>query len=114
MSIRAALKPLDGTGRRGNVERSDYLIERFRVGYQFGGGWKCGCADFAASDACRHTREAAGRRAAQLGIIEHFKRGSTVLGVNRMGHDDAAARRGSLQEIRGSGSSRSVSFLTTS
>jgi hypothetical protein len=73
----------EGTGRRGNVEHADYLIDRFRVGYQFGGGWKCGCADFAASDACRHTREAAGRRAAQLGIIEHISRGSLDLNSPR-------------------------------
>jgi hypothetical protein len=68
--------PQDPTGRRGAVERADYLIDRFRVGYQFGGGWACGCADFAASDACRHTREAAGRLAAQMRIIEHVKKGS--------------------------------------
>jgi hypothetical protein len=61
-----------GSGRRGDVERAVYLIDRFRVGYQFGGGWKCGCADFVASDACRHTREAAGRRAAQMRIAEHL------------------------------------------
>lgn len=66
----------DPTGRRGAVEHVDYLIDRFRVGYQFGGGWTCGCADFAASDACRHTREAAGRLAAQTRIIEHMKKGS--------------------------------------
>jgi hypothetical protein len=68
--------PLEATGRRGAVEYADYLIDRFRVGYQFGGGWACGCADFAASDACRHTREAAGRRAAQIRIVEHIKNGS--------------------------------------
>jgi hypothetical protein len=67
---------LEETGRRGALERQDYLIDRFRVGYEFGGGWRCGCADFASSDACRHTREAAGRRAAQLRIIEHVRNGS--------------------------------------
>lgn len=61
------------TGRRGAVERVDYLIDRFRVGYQFGGGWMCGCADFAARDACRHTREAAGRLAAQMRILAHTR-----------------------------------------
>ena len=64
------------TGRRGATERAAYLIDRFPVSYQFGGGWMCGCADFAASDACRHTREAAGRFAAQTNIIERIKRGS--------------------------------------
>jgi len=68
--------PHDPTGRRGAVERADYLIDRWRVGYQFGGGWTCGCADFVASDACRHTREAAGRLAAQLRIVEHITRSS--------------------------------------
>jgi hypothetical protein len=53
-----------------------YLIDRFRVGYQFGGGWTCGCADFAATDACRHTREAAGRHAAQLKILERIRQPS--------------------------------------
>jgi hypothetical protein len=64
------------TGRRGAVERAEYFIDRFRVGYQFGGGWLCGCADFAKSDACRHTREAAGRHAAQTRIIERIRDGS--------------------------------------
>lgn len=67
--------PHDPTGRRGAVERADYLIDRFRVGYQFGGGWTCACAEFASSDACRHSREAAGRRAAQVRINEHVRNG---------------------------------------
>ena len=66
----------DGTGKRGTIERSDYLIDRFRVRYAFGGGWFCSCADFAARDACKHTREAAGRRAAQARIEAHLKSGS--------------------------------------
>lgn len=70
--------PPDSTGRRGTVERADYLIDRFRVRYEFGGGWTCACADFAASDACRHSREAAGRRAAQLSIADHIRAGRTA------------------------------------
>lgn len=66
------------TGRRGAIERADYLIDRFSVGYRYGGGWSCGCADFAASDACRHTREAAGRLAAQAKIHERITRGSPL------------------------------------
>lgn len=66
----------DTRGRRGNVERGDYLIDRFRVRYAFGGGWTCSCADFVAHDACKHTREAAGRRAAQEQIVRHLRRGS--------------------------------------
>jgi len=68
--------PANPVGRRGATEQGDYLIDRFRVRYRFGGGWMCACADFALSDACRHTREAAGRYAAQMGISERIKRGS--------------------------------------
>jgi hypothetical protein len=69
-------RPTVQTGRRGVIEHADYFIDRFRVGYRFGGGWTCGCADFAASDACRHTREAAGRLAAQTMILERIRKGS--------------------------------------
>jgi hypothetical protein len=58
-------------GRGGTVVRSDYLIDRFPVIFEWGGGWRCACADFLANNACRHTREAAGRRAAQAQIAEH-------------------------------------------
>jgi hypothetical protein len=67
---------IDRSGRRGSVDRSEYLIDSFRVGYEFGGGWRCGCAEFASRDSCKHTREAAGRHAAQSRIAEHLKRGS--------------------------------------
>jgi len=63
----------DGVGRRSAIQRSDYLIDRFRVRHEFGDGWTCSCADFLAHDACKHTREAAGRRAAQTQIAEHLK-----------------------------------------
>jgi hypothetical protein len=79
--------PPDRTGRRGAIERADYLIDRFRVRYEFGGGWACGCADFAARDACKHTREAAGRHAAQVKIAEHIRNGAGVLSSRR---DDVA------------------------
>lgn len=64
------------TGRRGSIERAAFLIDRFPVSYRFGGGWSCGCADFAQSDACRHTREGAGRHAAQIKILERISKGS--------------------------------------
>jgi hypothetical protein len=35
----------DMGGRRGTIDRADYLIDRFRVRYAFGGGWACSCAD---------------------------------------------------------------------
>lgn len=61
---------MENTGRGGAIERSLYLIDRFRVVFECGGGWHCVCADFVSSNACRHTREAAGRRAAQAQIAE--------------------------------------------
>jgi hypothetical protein len=60
------------TGRGGPIVRRLYLIDRFRVVFEWGGGWQCGCPDFAASNACRHTREAAGRRAAQEQIAQRL------------------------------------------
>ena len=62
------------------VVRSDYLIDRFHVVFEWGGGWQCGCADFVASNACRHTREAAGRRAAQSRIAHHVGKARSELG----------------------------------
>lgn len=67
----------DMAGRRGTMDRADYLIDRFRVRYAFGGGWTCSCTDFVAHDACKHTREAAGRHAAQARIAIHVKSGSS-------------------------------------
>jgi hypothetical protein len=52
--------------------RNEYLIDRFRVLFQSGGGWHCVCADFVLSNACRHTREAAGMRSAQAEIVERL------------------------------------------
>jgi len=63
-------------GHRGHTTRADFLIERFRVRYAFGGGWTCACADFAKLDACRHTREAAGRYFAQTLIAAHVAVGA--------------------------------------
>jgi hypothetical protein len=61
------------------LQRIEYLIDRFPVAYEWGGGWQCVCADFAASKACRHTREAAGRRAAQSQIARHIGNGRSEL-----------------------------------
>lgn len=72
--------PTAGEGGRGAIERSDYLIDRFRVQYAFGGGWTCSCRDFVAHLACKHTREAAGRRAAQAQIAEHLRRARRIVG----------------------------------
>jgi hypothetical protein len=70
---------MDNTGRGGSIVRSLYLIDRFRVVFEWGGGWNCVCADFASSNACRHTREAAGRRAAQAEIAERLAAGRSRL-----------------------------------
>jgi hypothetical protein len=69
-------KAFEEPGHRGLTDRADYLIEHFRVRYAFGGGWTCGCAEFAASSVCRHTREAAGRRTAQALIAAHLQVGA--------------------------------------
>lgn len=63
-------------GRRGSTDRASYLIDRFRVAYEFGGGWSCSCREFASQDSCRHTREADGRRLAQLGITRYLAKQS--------------------------------------
>ena len=70
------LSAADAGGRRGVIDHAEFLIDRFRVRYAFGGGWTCSCADFVAHDSCKHTREAAGRRAAQEQIARHLQRGS--------------------------------------
>jgi hypothetical protein len=59
---------MEMTGRGGPITRELYMIDRFRVVFESGGGWICACADFLASNSCRHSREAAGRRAAQVRI----------------------------------------------
>jgi hypothetical protein len=64
---------VENTGRGGTIVRGSYLIDGFRVAFEHGGGWHCVCADFVSSNACRHTREAAGRRAAQARIAERVK-----------------------------------------
>jgi hypothetical protein len=56
------------------ANRAEFMIEGFRVGYEFGGGYRCGCAEFAVRGSCKHTREVAGRLAAQGRIAEHLKR----------------------------------------
>lgn len=74
-------------GGRGTIDRSEHLIDRFRVRYAFGGGWSCSCAEFLAHDACKHTREAAGRRAAQAQIARHLQEGAaSSFGYHKRAH----------------------------
>jgi hypothetical protein len=51
--------------RRNRIETREYLIDHFRVSFQSGEAWKCACREFTRFAACRHAREAAGRREAQ-------------------------------------------------
>ena len=48
------------------IRRTDYLIDSHHVSFESGAGWYCLCAEFAAANDCRHTREAQGRHAAQV------------------------------------------------
>jgi hypothetical protein len=50
------------------------MIDGFRVGYESGGGYRCGCVEFGVQGSCKHTREVAGRLAARGRIAEHLKR----------------------------------------
>jgi hypothetical protein len=87
---------VENTGRGGSIVRSSYLIEGFRVAFEYGGGWHCVCADFVSSHACRHTREAAGRRAAQAQIAERVKAARSQLTepTTRAQHVRAAFSKG--------------------
>jgi hypothetical protein len=71
------------SGRASSIIRNEYFIDRFRVVFESGGGWRCVCADYAASNACKHTREAAGMRAAQARIKSHVASGRSELAALR-------------------------------
>jgi len=64
----------EGSVRRGTQDRTEFMIDGFRVGYDFGAGCRCSCAEFAKRQSCKHTREVAGRLAAQGRIAAHLKR----------------------------------------
>ena len=57
--------------------RREYLIDRFRVVFETGSRWFCPCAEFTAMSECCHTREAAGRRAAQAQIADQVATGQS-------------------------------------
>ena len=71
-------------GSGGRLEQRHYLIDRFAVSFQGGAAWSCQCREFAASDSCRHTREAAGMREAQSRIAKRLGRRASTLS-NEMG-----------------------------
>lgn len=56
------------------LSRSEYLIDRYHVICETGAGWHCVCAEFTATDDCRHTRESQGRHAAQVVIANRLLR----------------------------------------
>jgi hypothetical protein len=62
------MRRVEDSGRGSSIARSEYLIDRFRVVFESGGGWHCVCTDYILTNACKHSREAAGRRAAQSRI----------------------------------------------
>jgi hypothetical protein len=55
------------------LTRTEYLIDRYHVVYETGGGWHCVCAEFRALSECRHSRESEGRRAAQAMIAARVR-----------------------------------------
>lgn len=63
---------MSNTGHMGQVERHDYLVDNFRVSFESGSAWHCACYEFTRSGVCRHTREAAGMRAAQALIARRI------------------------------------------
>lgn len=69
-------------GRGGSLVRSEYQIDRFRVVFESGGGWHCVCREFVASNACSHTREAAGMRTAQVNIKDRLVAGRSQFPQN--------------------------------
>jgi hypothetical protein len=73
---------VENPGRRGAIVRSEYMIDRFRVTFESGSAWHCACRVFAASNACSHSREAAGMRAAQAQIVAHVATGRSQLTQN--------------------------------
>jgi hypothetical protein len=55
------------------IIRTEYLIDRYLVVFESGKGCHCACDEFRAARECRHTRESAGRRAAQQLIEKRLR-----------------------------------------
>lgn len=64
-------------------ERSEYLIDGFRVSFLHQAEWQCDCREFRDAGICRHTREAGGMREAQALI--RARSGARGLSVSRAG-----------------------------
>ncbi len=54
-------------------ERSEYLIDGFRVAFLHQAEWQCACREFSAARTCRHVREAGGMREAQAMIQRRLR-----------------------------------------
>jgi hypothetical protein len=63
--------------------RREYLIDHFHVSLQDDSQWHCDCHEFSTRAVCRHTREAAGMRSAQLDISRHLRTRVTGLAAHR-------------------------------
>jgi hypothetical protein len=77
------------------LTRTEYLIDRYHVVHETGGGWHCVCDEFKALNECRHSRESEGRRMAQAMIAERVRSVNGVLAgfTHRMQDDgDPSAR----------------------
>lgn len=59
--------------RLANGERTEYLIDGFRVVFLHQAEWQCACREFSASGTCRHVREAGGMREAQARIQRRLR-----------------------------------------
>jgi len=59
--------------------RTEYLIDRYHVVFETGGGWHCVCDEFKTLNECRHSRESEGRRAAQAMIAKRVRSVNGVL-----------------------------------
>jgi len=68
--------------------QTEYLIDRHRVVLDTGVGWQCVCSEFVKFNDCKHTRESAGRFAAQERIRLRVKPaiGTLVPFTNRIDH----------------------------
>ena len=79
------------------IIRAEYLIDRYLVVFESGKGCHCVCDEFRTARECRHTRESAGRRAAQK-LIEKRVRSihGTLIGFSH--HERQVASRTSRRE----------------
>jgi hypothetical protein len=78
--------------------RTEYLIDRYLVVFESAKGCHCACDEFRiARDECRHTRESAGRRAAQELIGKRVRSiHGTLIGFSH--HERQVASRASKRE----------------